>query len=90
MLRITITDTETNETYMDEEAFCICAGIALGNDRAWSCVVAQKDGTSMLNVAQSLDAAERAVKHELSKNPSLKIAYLAAKIARGEKSNDQH
>lgn len=84
MLRITITDTKTNEVLMETFGKCICAGITLKNNNAQSCFLTAKEGTSFFNCAKSVDSAEMAVKEALENQPMLKVAYMAAKFAQKE------
>lgn len=79
MLRITITDTKTNETIFETFAKCICAGIAVNEDTARSIFFQHKDGISRMDAVHCLDAVDSA-KKRLIKMAEVRAAIWIAKL----------
>lgn len=73
MLRITITDTKTNETIFETFAKCICAGIAVNEDTARSIFFQHKDGISRMDAVDS-------AKKRLIKMAEVRAAIWIAKL----------
>ena len=58
MLRITITDTKTNETIFETFAKCICAGISVDDDQSRSVFYQQSNGISRKDAGHCLHAVD--------------------------------
>ncbi len=79
MLRITITDTKTNETIFETFAKCICAGISVNDDQSRCVFYQQSNGISRKDAGHCLHAVD-SVRRWLLKSKEIKIAYWMTKL----------
>lgn len=62
MLRITITDTKTNEVLMETFGKCICAGITEDDTETRAFSISQSDGVTRTDAGICLEALDNARK----------------------------
>lgn len=79
MLRITITDTKTNETKLETFARCICAGITEDDTESRCIFYKQGDEVTGTDAAICLVALDD-VRGKLLKVQEVKNAYLKSKL----------
>ena len=79
MLRITITDTKTNEVLMETFGKCICAGITEDDTETRAFSISQSDGVTRTDAGICLEALDN-VRKNLLKLPGVRISYLTAKL----------
>lgn len=89
MLRITITDTKTNETIFETFAKCICAGISVDDDQSRCVFYQQSNGISRKDAGHCLHAVDsvrrwllksKEIERNQKKSKEIKIAYWMTKL----------